>query len=608
MKTFLTSVKGKIIAGALTAAVVAVGVVAIVLINSGYRTIVVDELNGTTNIVNNTKESEAYVGQHLVSGDDVTVMSASDLTLALDMDKYVFAEENTHFWIEAKGKLNDTRTDIFMDAGSNLFRIDQKLGDDEEFKVDTPNSTLSVRGTVFRVSISNDANGDKYTLVEVLEGEVYVEAKYELGKTTGENITLHAGESIVIRSNSEISEFVKAEDGKIVSKVQYGSIPQKTAKKLGIAMDEGRKLSITKELLFDLVQLTEHQFDTQEIIVEATCDEAGSYYEVCSICGIKSEEKEIPRLEHEYVEEVYQPDNCMEEGYAIRRCTICDDEIKSVTEPEGHVYADDDWTIVNEATCSKEGLRTRPCLNCGRVEKEIIKKEEHDFGIAHIIMEATDSSYGLFGRTCSKCSVVKADDAVVMEKTTPKATAAPVATPAPASSSSSSSDESSSGQNNSGGGYTPDPGTPSHTHSWVPDNSRASIPATCLAAGERYEVCSGCSNTQTVTIPIDPSAHNYVAVPGSNTATCVNGGDERQQCSVCSDTISVSTPATGHIMTQWSLQDGATSMYERDCSVCWANYQTQVCSDGSRIVDEDGDGKCDACRKDAEPNGTHPVS
>ena len=140
MKTFLTTLKGKIIAGVSTAVVVGGIAAAVIIANSGFRTIVVNAFNGVTTIVNGSKTSEAYEGLHLKAGDDVTVGSSADLTLAMDEDKHVYAEPNTHFWVEAKGKLGNTKTKVYMDEGSNLFRIDDKLSESEYFEVDTPNS------------------------------------------------------------------------------------------------------------------------------------------------------------------------------------------------------------------------------------------------------------------------------------------------------------------------------------------------------------------------------------------------------------------------------------------------------------------------------------
>lgn len=149
MKTFLTTVKGKIIAAAITAAVFSSVITAVILVNLGYRTIAVKALNGITQILNGDKENFAYEGLHLKEGDNVNVNKEADLTLALDEDKFVYAEPETRFWIEASGKLGDTRTTIHLEEGSQLFRIDKKLEGEEYFDVETPNSTMSVRGNCF---------------------------------------------------------------------------------------------------------------------------------------------------------------------------------------------------------------------------------------------------------------------------------------------------------------------------------------------------------------------------------------------------------------------------------------------------------------------------
>ena len=59
MKTFLTTLKGKIIAGAGTLVVAGAIAAAVIISNSGFRTIVVNAFNGITTIVNGSKTSEA---------------------------------------------------------------------------------------------------------------------------------------------------------------------------------------------------------------------------------------------------------------------------------------------------------------------------------------------------------------------------------------------------------------------------------------------------------------------------------------------------------------------------------------------------------------------
>lgn len=527
MKTFLTTLKGKIIAGAVTLLVVAAVVVTAIIMNSGYRTIVVDELNGITNIINNNKSSEAFSGQHLVSGDDVTVTSNSDLTLLLDADKYVYAEENTHFWIEAKGKLNNTRTDIFMDEGSNLFRIDNKLTEDEEFTVDTPNSTMSVRGTVFRVSLRTDANGDKYTLVEVFEGEVFVEVKYELGQITGESKLLHAGESVVIRSNTGFSEFVKDENGEVIQKIEYGLIPQMTARKLAVAMDAGRTLSITKELLYDYVALTDHVFDKKEIVKEATCSETGLYYDVCSVCGIISEEKIIPLLEHEYHEETVSDKNG--EVYIIRKCSVCGE---TSPEDEGLVI-DENGEITGKTSEADTDTADNEVSSVDEKESQIKRKADdcasghHKYGAPYILVFSTENNPGLMGRVCSECMAIKEDEVVVIPQLKSEK--------APETHYESSSEEShESRKDDDEDEEEHHHHSSSHTHNYI-ENAARSTPATCTNSGSSYQECS-CGATRTV--PLAMTSHTYAWVRNGDGTDPANPAGAvypkyREECSDC---------------------------------------------------------------------------
>lgn len=171
LKTFLKSTKGKIIAGISAAGVVGAAIiVASLLSNKGYRTIVVSDLNGDVKVTNNSDIFSAFVGQKLDDGDEVGVPLEADMTLFIDQDKYIYAEEESHFWIEAKGKAGDTRTFIRQADGTNLYRIDNKLNESEYYNVETSNASLSVRGTVFRVSCKMGTDGYQYTIVEVFEG------------------------------------------------------------------------------------------------------------------------------------------------------------------------------------------------------------------------------------------------------------------------------------------------------------------------------------------------------------------------------------------------------------------------------------------------------
>ena len=116
--TVLKTTKGKVIAAAGTG-VVAVGItVAVLLQGGGYRSIAVEQVTGSVNVSGSMYNGQAYKGEHLYSGDDVSVLEASELVMCMDNDKYVYADANTHFILEASGESEDSRIKIYLDSGS----------------------------------------------------------------------------------------------------------------------------------------------------------------------------------------------------------------------------------------------------------------------------------------------------------------------------------------------------------------------------------------------------------------------------------------------------------------------------------------------------------
>ncbi len=201
MKNFLSTTKGKIIAGAVTLILIAGVIVLIILLNTGYRNIRVADLTGTSRVTSMLSVSDAYKGQNLVSGDNVEVFEKSSLTLALDSDKHVVANELTKFSVEAFGaEGKDTRTIIHLEKGTISNQIDNKLLPSESYVVESPNASMSVRGTIFTVNVYYDNSSRCHTAVEVKEGTVEL-----IEKDTGKVKTLNAGESanVVSRTNRE---------------------------------------------------------------------------------------------------------------------------------------------------------------------------------------------------------------------------------------------------------------------------------------------------------------------------------------------------------------------------------------------------------------------
>ena len=194
----------KIIAIALALLAVAT-VVIIVFTNNNekdeYRLIKVKSFEGVVELQRGFDNNSIFEGMNLMSGDTVTTQQASLVELLADSDKHIIAEENTCFSILASG--NEKRGKIKIDLlyGTSLFEIENKLSEGSEFEVDTPNATLSVRGTTFKVNYDKKTNT---TIVEVLEGIVEVASATEIKAVeAGQMITVTGIEGVMSDGNSD---------------------------------------------------------------------------------------------------------------------------------------------------------------------------------------------------------------------------------------------------------------------------------------------------------------------------------------------------------------------------------------------------------------------
>lgn len=568
MKKFLGSLKGKIISAVALVGVIGAVVLLVIPKNKGYRTIAVNEVNGTALVKHDSSESEAYAGQHLKSGDDVRVQTVSDMTLLIDNDMYMYAEPETHFWLEANGKAGSGKTLIKQDSGAQLYRIDHKLSDSESFEVETPNATMSVRGTVFRVTVYEEA-GIKYTLVEVFEGEVYVEVLMENGNYTGEIGTLTAGDSALIWSDPTFSEFVKGDDGSYTHEIEYRNIPQKTAQVLGTYIDEGRELSIEKNLLFDYVKLSEHEFNTTKDSVPATCLEDGYEVLICSVCGEESEQIILPKIEHEYEYEDHPGEYCEEDGYRIATCVVCGDSYEEVLPAIGHVYNEDDAVVV-EATCTKNGSITGVCTVCGKEEKTVIAATGHNYTTKTEAANCTKD-----GRVIHTCSVCGTENVESIAATGHNYTETTVAATCFA--------DGKTKKTCKDCGYVEETVIASSGHNYVD----TTVEATCDKDGKVTHTCTLCGDVQEEIL----SATGHDMEDRSTPATCLESGVNRKVCKKCGYEVTSAAAPLGHLYSSWSM------LNQRQCESYCARCGNYTYANHDRPEDIAGaiTGPCSRC-------------
>ena len=333
---FLKTTKGKVVTLASGAGVIAVGIaIAVLMQGSGYRSIAVNGFEGTVSVAGNKNNGNVYVGQNLYSGDDVTVASESSLTMCMDGDKYVYADADTHFSLEASSPKEDSRIKINLAEGSELNELKNKLADGESYVVDTPNSTMSVRGTTFRVTVYKGEDGLWYTLLEVIDGTVEVALKTEDGTYNGVVEKFGEGQAAMIRGNSDFSEFIVGEENEVVLLFDYKMLP------------EGAVSRVVEILTYLEDNVIVGDVEAQHM---AEDEEASATDAATEADGEVNEEAEA---ELEAAEEEAEDDALAGENAATNEA-----------KPEAHVHTPGEWMIVISPSCGSQGARQQFCTEC----------------------------------------------------------------------------------------------------------------------------------------------------------------------------------------------------------------------------------------------------
>lgn len=179
----------------ISVAVIAVAVVLILVLGGGHRVIKVDDFEGEVTFERNAKEKDIAEGINLKSEDIITTGEDGLVELLVDSDKHILAQENTSFEIISKGNEKKGKLVIKLNYGTSLVEIENKLNDKSSVEVETPNTSLSVRGTTFEVSYSKE---NKTTLVEVTEGVVEITCGDETKKVREGQIATVTDEGAVV--------------------------------------------------------------------------------------------------------------------------------------------------------------------------------------------------------------------------------------------------------------------------------------------------------------------------------------------------------------------------------------------------------------------------
>ncbi len=312
-----------------------------------------------------------------------------------------------------------------------------------------------------------------------------------------------------------------------------------------------------------------HTFTKYVKVSDATCTENEKEQAVCDVCKKATDTRDVPftALGHEYDETKYEVKTkatCTEDEVREYRCMhfftdkdgneVQCENTKEVTvrnTATGHKWSE--WTVIEEASCSKAGKAERKCLNsgCEVVITKTLRKLSHTPSDWIVDKEATCTTEGHRYIECAAgCGYIYEEEII-----------------------------------------------PKKPH----DFEVTECTATCLDDGYSDYVCKVCKATKRGEI-VKALGHDWSGTwVVTKEPTCTKKGTETLTCTRCTATQTRNIDALGHhevidpAVPATCTKEGLTEGSHCDrCGEILKKQETVV----KPHYDGDGDGKCDECGKE----------
>ena len=379
-------------------------------------------------------------------------------------------------------------------------------------------------------------------------------------KESAENAEYHAGDEIKITKNITLYAVWKAETnhnwdaGTVISEatcaktgtiVYHCSICEETRtetipkKEHTIVKDnaveatceiegktEGSHCSVCNTVIKkqEFVPKKEHSWNSGEIIREATCTKDGIKKITCTVCK-ETKIEIITQKVHTIVRDEAIPATCKETGKtAGSHCSVCNTVIQAQETIPKTEHSWDAGTIVEEASCTEEGIEKITCTVCGESKTEKVAPAGH-IVVKDEAIEATCATTGKTeGSHCDVCNEVLQEQKVIPKK----------------------------------------------GHTVVKDEA---VEATCTATGKTEgSHCSVCNKVLQEQAVIPQTDHSWDDGEIVTEATCTEAGMKKISCMACGESYTEEILAAGHTYGEYQIVKEATETEEgilvRNCSVC----------------------------------------
>ncbi|MCM1524268.1 MAG: FecR domain-containing protein [Ruminococcus sp.] len=133
------------------------------------RKIIIDDISGNAFILKTDGQIPATSKMRLASGDVIITSPESTVKLSVDKDKYIYVEPNTTLYVYYTETSEKGSIVVNISEGAAISRLDSALPKNTAFEVRTPNSVVSVTGTVFRTEFKFYETYGIYSQAKVTE-------------------------------------------------------------------------------------------------------------------------------------------------------------------------------------------------------------------------------------------------------------------------------------------------------------------------------------------------------------------------------------------------------------------------------------------------------
>lgn len=244
------------------------------------RQLIVTEITGSAFFTRDGRRIPVSKNTRLKSGDIIETEEDASVRISIDSDKFIFAEPDTSMYIYCTDIASKGDIAVNLSRGSVICEINKELKKNSSFVLKTPNSSATVKGTVFRAQFDVKKNFKDMNNVMVTEyqnfdgtlnlqlydsgGEPFELPMVLLERTSAQMITseevckygyLNYDISLISLSETTLHEVLRAQNAK-----EIGFSPDEISLAYKSVVEENRRRET----------MTDTSYETEETTVTTT--------------------------------------------------------------------------------------------------------------------------------------------------------------------------------------------------------------------------------------------------------------------------------------------------------------------------------------------------